>query len=132
MNNRTIAPKGIYPPAGAYSHAVEIRGAGKTLYISGQLGVDPDGQTPDTFAAQATLCWRNIVAILAAAEMTVHDLVKVTTFLTDIGDARPLAGIREPFLEGARPASTLVAAAALVMPEWKIEVEAIAFKTGDG
>ena len=131
MTNATIEPRGVYPPAGAYSHAVATRGAGRTLYISGQLGVDPDGETPDAFAEQAAQCWRNVVAILAAAGMTVHDLVKVTTFLTDIDDAGALAGIREPFLDNARPASTLVAVAALVMPAWRIEVEAVAFKSDD-
>lgn len=127
MKNRMIEPRDAYPPMGAYSHAVSTRGAGRTLYISGQLGVDRDGVVPEGFAEQAHLCWRNIVAILAADGMTVHDLVKVTTFLTDIGDARALGGIREPFLAGARPASTLIAVAALVMPEWLIEVEAVAF-----
>ena len=98
MTNQVIAPPGVHPPSGAYSHAVSTCGAGHTLYISGQLGVDPEGKTPETFAEQASQCWRNIVAILAAAEMTVHDLVKVTAFLTDIGDARALGAIRGPFL----------------------------------
>lgn len=132
MTNQAIDPPGVHPPAGAYSHAVATGGVGRTLYISGQIGVDPDGKTPDTFAEQAEQCWRNIVAILAGADMTVHDLVKVTTFLTDIGDARALGGIRASFLDGARPASTLIAVSALVMPEWLIEVEAIAFRPDHG
>lgn len=128
MTNRAINPAGVHPPAGAYSHAIAMDGPGRTLYISGQLGVDQQGETPDTFAEQASGCWRNILTILAAADMTVHDLVKVTTFLTDIGDARALGGIRETFLQAARPASTLLAVSALVMPEWLIEVEAVAFR----
>ena len=128
MTNRAIDPQGVYPPSGAYSHAVSTHGTGRTLYISGQLGVDPKGTVPETFAEQANQCWRNIIAILAADDMTTHDLVKVTTFLTDISNARALGSIREPFLQGARPASTLIAVSALVMPEWLIEVEAIAFR----
>lgn len=131
MTNRMIEPDGVYPPSGAYSHAVATRGAGRTLYISGQLGLDPDGAVGATFAEQAVRCWRNIVTILAADDMTVRDLVKVATFLTDISNARELGSIRAPFLQGARPASTLIAVSALVIPEWLIEVEAIAFKSED-
>ncbi|WP_293884069.1 RidA family protein [Sphingomonas sp.] len=128
MTNQAIVPQGVHPPLGAYSHAVSTRGTGRTLYVSGQLGISLEGKTPRTFAEQASQCWRNIVAILAADGMTIHDSVKITTYLTDIGNARSLASIREPFLQGARPASTLIAVAALVMPEWLIEVEAIAFR----
>lgn len=132
MTNQAVAPPGVHQPAGAYSHAVATVGAGRNLYVSGQLGIDPQGNTPATFAERAGRRWHNIVTTLAAAGLSVHDLVKVTTFLTDIGDARALAAIREPFLDGARPASALVAVAELVMPEWLIEVEAIAFKRERG
>ena len=63
--------------------------------------------------------------------MTGRDLVKVITFMTNIADAGELAAVREPFLEGARPGSTLLAVAALMRPEWLIEVEAVALKLAD-
>ena len=123
-----ITPTNIHAPAGAYSHAAVIKGAGRTLYISGQLGIDPAGVTAEDFSGQAAQCWRNITAILNCSGMTVHDLVKVTTFLTNVDNAAELGSIRATFLDGARPASTIVGTSALLRPEWQIEVEAIAFK----
>lgn len=128
MSITPVAPADVHPPAGAYSHGMIASGGGRTLYISGQVGVDRSGSVVDGFAGQAAQCWRNVIAILAAADMTVHHLVKVTTFLTDMANVPDLGRIREPFLDGARPASTLVGTPALVRPEWLIEIEAIAFK----
>jgi len=128
MSIQPITPTDVHPPGGAYSHGVSARGQGRTLYISGQVGLTADGILAGDFAEQAAQSWRNIVAILSADGMNVHHLVKLTTYLTDISFARELGRVREPFLEGARPASTLIAVQALVMPDWLIEIEAIAFK----
>ena len=54
------------------------------------------------------------------------DVVKVTTFLTDIGDRARINPVRQEFFGDARPASTLVEVSALVLPEFLIEVEAVA------
>ena len=51
----------------------------RLLYISGEVGVRPDGTVPETIEMQAEACWRNIIAILADAGMGVEDLVKITT-----------------------------------------------------
>jgi 2-iminobutanoate/2-iminopropanoate deaminase len=72
------------------------------------------------FAGQVSQCRRNIIAILAADDMTAQDLVKVTTFVTDTSCAAELGRIREPFLDGARPAATLVRTSGLVRPQWLI------------
>lgn len=128
MSAEAFNPRTVHPPLGAYSHAIAAGGPGRTLYISGQLGIDYAGTLVQGFEAQAQQCWRNIAAILEASGMTARDLVKVTTFVTDISQAGALAAIREPFLQGTRPASTLLAVAALMSPEWAIEIEAIAFK----
>ena len=128
MTNQVINPTNVLAPFGDYSHAVSTRGPGRTLYISGQLGIDERGSLSTTFAGQATQFWRNLVAILAADNMTVQDLVKVTTFVTDMSNAQYLRNIREPFLLGFRPASTLVEVSRLVMSEWLVELEAVAFK----
>jgi enamine deaminase RidA (YjgF/YER057c/UK114 family) len=54
------------------------------------------------------------------------DVVKVTTFLTDIADRAHINPVRQEFFGEARPASTLVEVSALVLPEFLIEVEAVA------
>src|SRR3954447_16794308 len=73
-------PASVAPPFGPYSHAVEVPEGSRLLYISGEVGVLPDGTVPETIEAQAEACWRNIIAILAGAGMGVQDLVKITTY----------------------------------------------------
>jgi enamine deaminase RidA (YjgF/YER057c/UK114 family) len=74
-------PGTVAAPFGPYSHAVEVPEGSRLLYISGEVGVLPDGTVPDGIEAQAEACWRNIIAILADASMAVGDLVKITTYL---------------------------------------------------
>src|SRR5436853_6546266 len=74
-------PASVAAPFGPYSHAVEVPEGSRLLYISGEVGVLPDGTVPETIEAQAEACWRNITAILADAGMGIGDLVKITTYL---------------------------------------------------
>jgi enamine deaminase RidA (YjgF/YER057c/UK114 family) len=74
-------PASVAAPFGPYSHAVEVPERSRLLYISGEVGVLPDGKVPTTIEAQAEACWQNIIAILADAGMTVQALVKITTYL---------------------------------------------------
>src|SRR5215203_3101670 len=76
-------PGSISAPLGGYSHAVEIGPGATWLYISGTIPERPDGTVPQGFAAQCNAIWDNLEAILASAGMTVANLVKVTTYLTD-------------------------------------------------
>ena len=74
-------PTSVAAPFGPYSHAVEVPEGSRLLYISGEVGVLPDGTVPETIEAQAEACWQNIIAILADAGMGIEDLVKITTYL---------------------------------------------------
>jgi enamine deaminase RidA (YjgF/YER057c/UK114 family) len=74
-------PTSVAAPFGPYSHAVEVPEGSRLPYISGEVGVLPDGTVPETIEPQAEACWRNIIAILAGAGMGVEDLVKITTYL---------------------------------------------------
>jgi len=128
MTSTKLNPTTIAPPVGAYSHGVIAPASGEWLYISGQIGVLPDGALANGFAEQARAAWTNVVAILKSASMDVGHLVKVTTYLTDGNDLMYLNPVRSGFLGDARPASTLVIVKALVKPEWLIEVEAVAHR----
>ena len=70
---------------GPYSQAVK---AGNTLYLSGQIAIDPSvGKiTAATIAAQAEQCCKNITAVLTAAGTDMSKVVKTTCFLADIAD----------------------------------------------
>ena len=84
------------------------------LITAGTPGMAPDGTTPEGITAQAEQAWRNIVAMLEQAGMTVHDLVKVTHYLVRSEDIKPYVEVRKRFLGDARPASMLLVVPALV------------------
>jgi 2-iminobutanoate/2-iminopropanoate deaminase len=125
---KTHNPANVAAPTGPFSHGVEVPPNARWLYISGQVGIAPDGKVPADLDGQATQCWRNIKAVLAAAGMGVENLVKCTHFLTRAEDVAAYGKIRASHLGEARPASTLLVISALARPGLLVEVEAVAAK----
>jgi 2-iminobutanoate/2-iminopropanoate deaminase len=121
-----ITPRGIHPPAANYSHATAVPPNARWLYLSGQVGVAPDGAIPDDVAAQAELCFANIEAILREAGMTPADLVRLTTYLIDARDRAAYMAVRDRCVGSPPPGSTLLVIAALADPRYRIEIEAVA------
>ena len=119
-------PASVAAPFGPYSHAVEVPEGSRLLYISGEVGVLPDGTVPQGIEAQADACWRNIIAILADAGMEVQDLVKITTYLVRPEDVAAAGAARATHFGGARPGSATIIVKALVNPSLLIEIEAVA------
>lgn len=113
-----------------YSPAMLATGQVRTLYISGQVGIEPSGTVPDSFEGQVRAAFANLEAVLAAAGMGVADLAKVTAYLTDPADFAAYGPLRTELLKGSKPASTLAIVAALARPEWRFEIEAIAVSAG--
>ena len=124
MANRTIQTKCAPPALGAYSQGVQV---GSTLYISGQLGLDPkSGLLLPTFLEQAGQSFQNIRSILEEAEFTLNDVVKFTVFMTDLSDFDALNGfMSELFLSNCYPARSAVQVSRLPKGGL-IEVDAIA------
>ncbi|MFQ5774731.1 MAG: RidA family protein [Kiloniellaceae bacterium] len=123
---KTHNPGGIAPPFSRYSQAVEAPGAARWLFVSGQVGVAPDGSLAEGAAAQMEAAWRNVLAILSAAGMGAGDLVKVNSYLTRAEDIGLYREVRERMIPGVAPASTLVVVGALAHPDWLVEIEAVA------
>ena len=119
-------PHTVAAPFGPYSHAVEVPEGSRLLYISGEVGVLPDGTVPEGIEAQAEACWRNLIAILADAGMEVGDLVKITTYLVRPEDVAAAGAARAKHFGAARPGSATIIVKALVAPQWLIEIEAVA------
>lgn len=119
-------PSTVAPPFSRYSHGVEAPGGARWLYISGQVGVTPDGKVADGAEAQIEQAWRNVLNVLEAAGMGPRDLVKVTTFLINRADLPTARTVRDRMLQGVAPASTLLFVAGLASPEWLVEIEAVA------
>lgn len=82
---KIIATPAAPAAIGPYSQAVEA--SGTTLYVSGQLPVDPsDGSMPATVERQTEQALRNVEAILREAGYTLQDVVKSTVLLADMND----------------------------------------------
>jgi 2-iminobutanoate/2-iminopropanoate deaminase len=112
-------------PVGGYSQALEVRGHTRLLFISGQVPEDRRGEIRADFAAQARLVWAHIVAQLGAVDMTVANLVKVTTFLSSREHAHTNAEIRREVLGTNTPALTVLITG-IFDERWLLEIEAIA------
>ena len=125
MQRRDLNAPSAPQPAAPYSQAVEVTGATRTLYISGQVGSDASNNVPDDITAQCKLVWANIIAQLAAAGMTLDNVVKMTTIVSNFSDFAESRRIRAEMLGDRRPAATAIVAG-LANPAWKIEIEAIA------
>jgi 2-iminobutanoate/2-iminopropanoate deaminase len=125
MQRRGLNAQDAAQPVAAYTQAIEVTGATRTLYISGQIGQRMDGSIPADIAEQTRLAWQNLEAQLKAAGMTLDNLVKITTILPNHGDLAAAREGRSAVLGDRRPASTLIVGG-LADPAWKIEVEGIA------
>lgn len=112
-------------PAGGYAQAIQVADAGTLLFISGQIPVDPQGQVPADFKAQARLAWANVMAQLRAAGMSVDHLVKVTIFLSDRKFALENREVRQEVLGGREVALTVIITG-IFDPAWLLEIEAVA------
>jgi 2-iminobutanoate/2-iminopropanoate deaminase len=127
MANR-IHDIGIARQIGTYSDAVEAPANARWLITAGTPGLDANGKVPSDFGAQAELAWSHIVTMLERADMSVHDLVKVTQYLVRSSDIAAYAEVRARHLGSARPASLLLIIPGLVRPEFLLEIEAYAAK----
>lgn len=76
-------PSTVPAPGGGYVNALEVEGAPRTLFISGQIPETREGVVPDGAEEQCRQIWRNIVACLESAGLGVSDLVHVRTYLSD-------------------------------------------------
>ena len=120
------APGLFVPPA--YSQAVKVAQGQTLLFLSGQVAYDKDGGVAcrGDFKGQARGAFEAIKALLESQGGTMSNIVKLTTYVTDMRYRVDLAPLREEFLGRKGPASTLVEISALAHPDWMIEIEAIA------
>ena len=128
MTETNARPRFLHRDSLGYSHVVEIRG-GRTLYISGQIALDGDGNLVGAgdFGAQVLQVFENLKARLEEGGATFKDVVKLNYYLTDASDLQKLRDIRNRYLNVEQPpASTLVVVKQLFREEFLVEVEAVA------
>ncbi len=104
----TSAPGAI----GTYSQAVR---AGDTLYISGQIPLDPGTMqvVEGDFAERARQVFRNLEAIATAAGTSLQHAVKLTIYLTDLAEFATVNAVMAEFFDEPYPARAAVGVAAL-------------------
>ena len=122
---RPLTGDGSPPAEGQYAQAAEVTGATRWLYLSGQIPVAPDGSLAAGFTGQCDQVWDNIETQLAAAGMTLDNLVKVTTFLSDRRHALENREVRVRRLAGRQPALTVIITG-IFDEDWLVEIEAVA------
>ena len=124
MSNRAVIATQSAPQAiGPYSQGIK---AGNTVWISGQIPLDPTSMTlvADDISAQAEQVFTNLAAIAEAAGGTLNNAVKVNISLTDLSDFDAVNTVMASHFEAPYPARACVQVAALPKGA-DIEVEAI-------
>ena len=114
---------GVTPPS--ISQAVRV---GDTIHISGQVAFDGNGEIVGVgdAAAQAEQCFKNLAAVLEAGGASLADVVKLTNYFTSADYFPAYREVKQRLFPKDPPASTGVVVAALLHPDFMMEVEAVA------
>jgi len=120
-------PPGVAVPFGAFSNAA-WQPPGRVLHLAGQVGVDEDWNLigPGDMEAQSRQVLLNLKAILNNVGGEMNDIVSVIVYVTEMEPLMAVHEVRKEFFSEPYPASTLVQVAALVKPEFLIEISAVA------
>lgn len=120
-----IIPPGMQPHP-MYTPVVK---AGPTVYVAGQTARGADGKVVGVgdITAQARQVFKNIETALRGAGARFEHVVRVTIYLTDARFREPFNQVQREFLKDNLPASTLLIVAGLALPEFLVEVDAVAY-----
>jgi enamine deaminase RidA (YjgF/YER057c/UK114 family) len=120
---RRISSGGPWERVAGYSRAIVV---GDSCWVAGTTDAGPDGssQHPGDIAGQARAVLAIIERALGEGGFTLGDVVRTRMFITDVALAGPLLAVHGEVFGEIRPASTLVAVAALIHPSLLVEIEA--------
>jgi 2-iminobutanoate/2-iminopropanoate deaminase len=114
-------------PASGFSDAVTAVGPGRLIYVSGNVGLGPDGKlVPGGMRAEASATLDNIERTLEAAGADISHVVKINAFVTSLEEYPAYASARSERFGDQLPASATVQVAGLLMGA-HIEIDAVAF-----
>jgi 2-iminobutanoate/2-iminopropanoate deaminase len=124
--NTDKAPAAIGP----YSQAIV---AGPFVYLSGQLGVDPESGAlaGPNLSAQAPQAMENLVRILEAAGLSTSDVVSVDVYMTNMGQFSEFNEIYSRYFDGHKPARAAIGVASLPLRAC-VEVRCVAYRPVGG
>lgn len=113
--------------AGIFAHGTVLDGATRLVFLSGQIGVSPDGVTQVGFEAQTHQAMDNVEALLTEAGLSQSDICRVVYYVTDAKHLKPLSDLRQKrWSSAASPAVTTLVVSALAAPDLLVEVEVTA------
>jgi enamine deaminase RidA (YjgF/YER057c/UK114 family) len=128
-----LNPDGV-PSNPAFSQAVLVTGAARTVYVGGQNGVGPDGAIAVGIRAQTVQALRNLEVVLGAAGTTLERVVKWNVLVVasaSLADA--VAAFADVWDRRADPpAITVAVVAALANPQFEVEIDAVAIADEEG
>ena len=119
---QSTASTSPYEAAFGFARAVRV---GNRILVSGTAPIEADGSsTIGDAATQARRCFAIILAGIGELGGSAADVVRTRMFITDPADGEAIGGVHGELFREIRPASTMVVVAALLRPEWLIEIEA--------
>ena len=128
---KITTPKVAEPAGGIYSNCLVV---GDQVFLSGIHSGGPDGKPVggDDPYLQTVEIYKRIEALLAAAGASKHDIVKQTTYITDIAWRPGVGKARNEFFPEPRPCSTLVVVVGLAGDGIKVEIDVTAIRGASG
>ena len=117
INNAAGAPSAIGP----YSQAMRV---GELVFLSGQLGMDENGELAEGFEAQTRQIFANLQAVCSAAGGSLQQVIKLNVYLTDLSKFAVFNDIAAEFLQQPYPARAAIGAASLPK-DGLVEIEGI-------
>jgi 2-iminobutanoate/2-iminopropanoate deaminase len=108
-----------------YSQGVK---SGNILFLSGHVALDSNGEVvgKGDFSKQVRCVFDSLAETLRSKGASLNDIVKITVYLTDIGNLQEFRKIRGEYFKDWFPASTLVQVGSLIMKELMIEIDGVA------
>lgn len=127
MTRREIQPDVLHDPRPRYNQGILTEG-GRLLFIAGQTAADKNGKVvgKGDIEKQVEQVFENLNAVLTAAGGTIDNLVKTTTYLTNISYREAYNKVRLRYYTRSSPTSTLIVVKALGNEDFLIEIDGIA------
>jgi enamine deaminase RidA (YjgF/YER057c/UK114 family) len=124
MAHEILKLKSVHPTIG-YSHAAK---SGNTLYVAGQVSQDVEGKLvgKGDFETQVRQVYTNLTNILEESGGNLQNIVKMTTFLTHYNYIETYRSVRNEYFPEPCPPNTLLIIESLALPDYMVEIEAIA------
>ena len=124
MKREGVAVRGMHEATG-YSLAAK---AGGLVFVAGQIARDVEGNVVGRgdIEAQAVQIFENLKTVLASAGTTLDQVVKLTTFTTNVVYRQKIAEVRARYFGDYFPPNTFLVVSSLATPDYLLEIEAVA------